>query len=382
MSDRRWPWGLLPFALLIGLAVVVTQTGLLERLRGGFPPVEALTVTRTILSPDQIELHVVNGGPEPVTVAQVVVDEAFWSFTITPSQTVPRFGRATITIPYPWVEYEAHAVSLLTSSGLTFEHEIPLAVATPTSAGSLGTFTLIGLYVGVLPVAIGLMFLPLLRRLSRDWFEFMLALTAGLLIFLGVDALHEALEEAREVASAFQGTMLVLLGALGSWLLLQLAAGKRSRTNDAAGRASIAWLVALGIGLHNLGEGLAIGSAYAVGEAALGAFLIIGFMIHNTTEGLAIVAPVAQDKPAIRTLAAMGALAGVPTIFGVWIGGTAVSPALATLFLAVGVGAIAQVVMALFRMFGREGQGVWRPSTAGGVLAGLVVMYVTGLLVA
>jgi len=381
MSDRRWPWGLLPLALLIGLAVVVTQTGLLERLRGGFPPVEELTVTRTILSPDQIELHVVNGGPEPVTVAQVVVDEAFWSFTITPSQTVPRFGRATITIPYPWVEYEAHAISLLTSSGLTFEHEIPLAVATPTSAGSLGTFTLIGLYVGVLPVAIGLMFLPLLRRLSRDWFEFMLALTAGLLIFLGVDALHEALEEAREVASAFQGTMLVLLGALGSWLLLQLAAGKRSRTNDAAGRASIAWLVALGIGLHNLGEGLAIGSAYAVGEAALGAFLIIGFMIHNTTEGLAIVAPVAQDKPAIRTLAAMGALAGVPTIFGVWIGGTAVSPALATLFLAVGVGAIAQVVMALFRMFGREGQGVWRPSTAGGVLAGLVVMYVTGLLV-
>jgi zinc transporter ZupT len=324
----------------------------------------------------------VNGGPDPVTVAQVVVDEAFWAFTIEPSNTVPRLGRATITIPYPWVEYEPHNVMLLTSTGLTFEHEIPLAVATPTTAGSLGVFTMIGIYVGVLPVVIGLLFLPLLRRLSREWFEFMLALTAGLLIFLGVDALHEAIELSAEVAPAFQGVPLVLLGVMGTWLLLQMVAGPRTRVEGAAGRFSVAWLVALGIGLHNFGEGLAIGSAYAVGEAALGAFLIVGFMLHNTTEGIAIVAPVAQDRPRIGTLLGMGALAGIPTIFGAWLGGTAFSPLMASLFLAIGVGAIVQVVVALFRMFGRAGQGVWRPSTAGGVLAGLVVMYVTGLLVA
>ncbi|MEX0691272.1 MAG: hypothetical protein WD934_07190 [Gemmatimonadales bacterium] len=382
MTTRQWPWGLLPLALLAGLVVLVTQTGLLDRLRGDFPPVEQLTVTRTVLSPEQITLHLVNGGPDPVTVAQVVVDEAFWAFTIEPSNTVPRLGRATITIPYPWVEYEAHNVMLLTSTGLTFEHEIPLAVATPTTAGSLGVFTMIGVYVGVLPVVIGLLFLPLLRRLSREWFEFMLALTAGLLIFLGVDALHEAIELSAEVAPAFQGVPLVLLGVMGTWLLLQMVAGPRTRVEGAAGRFSVAWLVALGIGLHNFGEGLAIGSAYAVGEAALGAFLVVGFMLHNTTEGIAIVAPVAQDRPRIGTLLGMGALAGIPTIFGAWLGGTAFSPLMASLFLAIGVGAIVQVVVALFRMFGCAGQGVWRPSTAGGVLAGLVVMYVTGLLVA
>lgn len=382
MSGHRILWGLAPIVLLAGLVLLVTQTGMLDRLRGGFPPVEELSVTRTVLEPGSIELHVVNGGPETVTVAQVLVDDAFWAFTITPSNTIPRLGRAVIRLKYPWVEYEAHHVKLLSSTGLTFDSEIAVAVTTPTTRGSIGIFTLIGIYVGLLPVLIGLLFLPLLRRLTREWFEFMLALTAGLLIFLGVDALSEAIELAAEVAPAFQGISLVLLGALGSWLLLQMVAGKRSNTQDASGRFSVAWLVAFGIGLHNLGEGLAIGSAYAVGEASLGAFLIVGFMIHNTTEGLAIVAPVAQDRPSLVTLAGLGALAGIPTIFGAWIGGTAFSPMVATLFLAIGVGAIAQVVVSLFRMFGRSGEGVWRPTTAGGVLTGLALMYMTGLLVA
>lgn len=383
MSERRWSWALLPLLLLAGLALAVSQTGILERLRGPFPPVEALTITRATLAPGQIRLDVVNGGPEPVTIAQVTVDEAFWDFTIAPAATIERFGRGTIEIPYPWVTDEAHVVSLMTSTGLTFEHEIPLAVATPTIDGAhLGLFTLIGLFVGVLPVAIGLLFLPLIRRLSREWFEFMLALTAGLLIFLGVDALEEALETATAVPGAFQGTMLVLLGGLGGFLVLQLVGGSRSRAEGVAGRRAVAWLIALGIGLHNLGEGLAIGAAWAVGEASLGAFLVIGFMLHNTTEGLAIVAPVAKDKPAISTLVAMGALAGVPTIVGTWIGGFAFTPTLATLFLAIGIGAIVQVVVALFGMFARGDEPVWRPAIAGGVLSGLVLMYATGLLVA
>lgn len=382
MNAGRWWWGLVPLAFLAGLVLLVTRTGVLDRLRGDFPPVEELTVTRTVLSPDRIELHVVNGGPEPSTVAQVIVDDAFWAFTIAPSNTIPRLGRAVITLTYPWVEHETHVIKLLTSTGLTFESEIAVAVVTPTTRGSIGVFTLIGIYVGVLPVLIGLLFLPLLRRLSREWFEFMLALTAGLLLFLGVDALAEAVELAAQVAPAFQGIPLVLLGALGTWLLLRMVSGQKSLADDAPGRFSVAWLVALGIGLHNLGEGLAIGSAYAVGEASLGAFLVVGFMLHNTTEGLAIVAPVAHDRPSLGTLAGMGALAGIPTVFGAWIGGTAFSPMLATLFLAIGVGAIAQVLVALFRMFGRSGQSVWRPSTAGGVLAGLLLMYATGLLVA
>jgi ZIP family zinc transporter len=381
MNGRRWIWGLAPLVCLAALGVLLIQAGLLDRLRGSFPPVEELTIERVTLSPGFIDIGVVNGGPEPVTIAQVMVDEAFWDFTMEPSATVNRFGRATISIPYPWVREEAHLVALLTSTGLTFEHEIPVAVASPTvDRASLTLLTMIGIYVGVLPVAIGLLFLPFIRQLSDRWFEGMLALTAGLLIFLAADATSEALETAAEVPAAFQGVAIVLLGALGTFLVLQLVGGAASKESVAA-RRSAAWFIALSIGLHNLGEGLAIGAAYALGEAALSAFLVIGFMVHNTTEGLAIVAPVAKDHPRVAALAGMGALAGFPTILGAWIGGFAFTPTVATVFLAIGVGAILQVIVVLFRMFNRAGQNIWRPSIAGGVLSGLALMYLTGLLV-
>jgi zinc transporter ZupT len=162
-----------------------------------------------------------------------------------------------------------------------------------------------------------------------------------------------------------------------------MAARRRLTEQGAPARRAVAWLIALGIGLHNLGEGLAIGAAYSLGEASLGAFLVIGFMLHNSTEGLGIVAPIAQDRPSVKTLAALGLLAGGPTILGAWIGGMAYSPLWATLFLAIGAGAIAQVVIALYRVVARESEGlVWTPLTAGGMLAGMLVMYATGLLVA
>jgi zinc transporter ZupT len=381
----RWAWALLPLVLLAALAVMVARGGLLDFLRAGAPPVEELTFERVTLAPGSMRLTVVNGGPDPVTVAQVMVDEAFWTFTMEPGFTVHRLGRATVEIPYPWVENEAHKVALLTSTGLTFEHEIAVARVSPTvDAGFFGLFGLIGLYVGILPIAIGLLWYPLLRGLERRWLHFVLALTAGLLIFLGADALHEALESGAAVAGAYQGTLIVLIGSLGTLLFLQAVAGARARREGAEGRRAVAWLIALGIGLHNLGEGLAIGAAYALGEAALGAFLIIGFMLHNSTEGLAIVAPIAKDRPRIATLAALGALAGAPTILGACLGGVAYSPTLATLFLSVGAGAIAQVVVVLYRTVAREqeGESLWTPLTAGGLVAGMLVMYGTGLLVA
>lgn len=175
----------------------------------------------------------------------------------------------------------------------------------------------------------------------------------------------------------------MVTASLGTLLLLQLFSRSHTGVGGAEGRRTVAFLIALGIGLHNLGEGLAIGAAYALGEAALGAFLIIGFMLHNTTEGLGIVAPIAQDRPKIVTLAGLGLLAGVPTIFGAAIGGIAYSPLYATLFLAVGAGAIVQVVIALAKVVGRDLEGgAWSPATAGGLLAGLLIMYVTGLMVA
>lgn len=380
-----WVWALLPLALLAALSVAVARGGVLDFMRAGVPPVEELTFERVTLRPGQFSVDVVNGGPDPVTIAQVMVDEAFWRFTVTPGPTVDRLGRATIEIPYPWVENEPHRIAVLTSTGLTFEHEIAVARETPRlDAPFFGVFALIGLYVGVVPVAIGLLWYPALRRLERRWLHFLLALTGGLLLFLGVDAVQEALESAEDVAGAFQGPLLVLLGVVGTLLLLQAVSASRTSRGGETGRRTVAWLVALGIGLHNLGEGLAIGAAYVTGEAALGAFLIIGFMLHNSTEGLAIVAPIARDRPRLATLAGMGALAGVPTIFGAWIGGAAFSPTLATLFLAIGAGAITQVIIALYKVVARDpAEGaVWTPLTAGGLIAGMLVMYGTGLLVA
>jgi zinc transporter ZupT len=383
---KRWGWFALPLVLLAALSLVVVKGGTLSRLARGLPPVEELTVDRVRLTPSHITLDIVNGGPDPVTVAQVMVDEAFWTHTMTPDRTVPRLGRARIEIPYPWVEGEPHQIKLVTANGITFDHEIAIAAETPRADGGYFlTFSLIGLYVGVLPVAIGLLWLPFLKRLDRRWIHFALALTGGLLVFLAVEALHEALELAERVAGAFQGTGLVALGAFGAWLSLQAfsGVGKRETDNPGAARLRLAFLIALGIGLHNLGEGLAIGAAYAQGAAALGSFLIVGFMIHNTTEGLGIVAPIAQDDPSLKTLVLAGLLAGGPTIVGAWLGGLAYSPLLGTVCLAVGAGAILQVVGVLYKVVGREaGETVWTPLNAMGVAAGLVIMYATGLLVA
>jgi ZIP family zinc transporter len=382
-------WFLVPLVLLGVLALIVLKGGTLSRLARGLPPVEELSVDRVVLRPGHIIVDVVNGGPDPVTVAQVMVDEAFWAHTMTPKREVGRLGRARIDIPYPWMEGEPHQIKLVTATGVTFDHEILVAAETPRADGGYFlVFTLIGLYVGVLPVAIGLLWLPFLKRLERRWIHFALALTGGLLIFLAVEALHEALEMADRVAGAFQGVGLVAIGVVVSWLVLQAFGGAGTREQGggpggpAAGRMRLAFLIALGIGLHNLGEGLAIGAAYAQGAVSLGAFLIVGFMIHNTTEGLGIVAPVAQDNPPLRMLIKAGLLAGGPTILGAWLGGISYSPLLATLCLAVGAGAILQVIGVLYRALAQETETVWSPLNAFGVGAGLVLMYATGLLVA
>lgn len=378
----RWVWALLPLALLVVLVVVLLRVGLLGVFEAAFPPVEELTIDRVVLRPGQMLIHVTNGGPEPVTVAQVLVDEAYWEYTIEPEPTIPRLGRATLTLPYPWVEGDAHEIRLITSTGVTFDHTVEVAAESPRLDGRyLATFTLLGVYVGVIPVFLGLLWFPFLRQLAQRWVAFFLSLTAGLLLFLGVDALDEALEVAETLPPAYQGTALVMVGVVITVLAL-VAVSRRvvSGADAARRRLALAFLIALGIGLHNLGEGLAIGAAYSLGKIALGTFLVIGFAIHNTTEGLGIVAPIARDRPPLATLALLGALAGVPTILGAWLGGFTYSPVMATLFLAIGAGAIFQVVYELIKLMGGE-----RPALSyqvAGFAAGLLVMYITGLFVA
>lgn len=381
---------LLPVALLAAMIYLFATWG--GALIGPVPvPPEALgklEVERMAFRPGGIAVQVINTGPSELTVAQVAVNDALWGFSLSPEGPIPRLGRATLDIPYPWLEGEPHAVKIVTSNGLAFSAAVPVAASAPEPGpSSFLLFALLGIYVGVVPVFLGLLWFPVMRRLGRGTMDFFLALTAGLLVFLGLDAVHEALELAGRVPGPFRGFSLVGIGLLGAFLALVVVSRRtvadQSGRPEAERRLALAYLIALGVGLHNLGEGLAIGAAYALGELALGAFLVIGFTLHNTTEGFGIVAPVARHGAALRHLAALGLVAGLPTILGTWLGGFTYSDVWATLFLAIGAGAIFQVVYEIARLPGREGAG-WlaAPASFAGLLAGLLIMYATGLLVA
>ena len=389
-NARRWGasallWALIPVLLLGALLamLVITGAGLGARTA---PPIEELTIDRiTLPAHNQIVVELTNGGADPVTIAQVQVDDAYWAFDITPSTTVPRLGRATITIPYPWVQDEAHFIKLLSSNGVTFEGEVAVATVTPgASAATVWQYALLGIYVGFIPVGLGLMWYPFLRRLGRSGMQAVLSLTVGLLVFLLFDTIAEALEIVAKTAGVFGGAPLIFLVALLAFLAL-IAIGAR-REGQVRSRLGVSYRIALGIGLHNLGEGLAIGAAFATGSAALGAFLVIGFTLHNITEGIGIAAPIARERPQLWHFVALAGLAGLPAVLGVWIGGFVYNNLAAAVFLALGAGAIAQVIYEVGRLILRQsdedGSPVLSPATFGGFVAGIVIMYATALLVA
>jgi zinc transporter, ZIP family len=390
-ATRLWLAGLIPLALLAVLVAVIVKTSPGDALQHrAVPPVERLAIERAVLRPDVILLKVVNDGPDAVTIAQVTVDDAYWAFSADNGTVLKHLGRTTLTIPYPWVEGEAHLVKLLTSTGTAFEHEIAVAVPSPElNWRHLATFALIGLYVGVIPVALGLLWFPMASRLGRNGLDVLLAVTLGLLVFLLIDTAHEGLEGANALPSSYQGAPLFVASAAVAWLALDLIGGwlrrrrTQAQTTTETPGAVLALLVAVGIGLHNFGEGLAIGAAFALGEAALGTLLIIGFTLHNTTEGVAIIAPIAQDRPSVPTLIRLGLIGGVPTIAGAWIGGLVYSAVIAVVCLGIGAGAIAQVIHQIARQMAGTRPITERfasPSMALGLLAGFVVMYATGML--
>lgn len=375
---------LIPILLLAGVIALFLSTG------GGLQldapvPVENLDIERYTLRRNNIELHVRNTGPDELTIASVIVNEAVMPFTVTPSATIPRLGRADIHINYAWSYGEAYGITVFTSNAIPFALDIPVAFDTPQpSPRTFWAFTLIGLYVGVIPVFLGIFWFPALRQLGRRTMTFLMAATAGLLIFLGLDTVAEALEVAAEVPSAFQGIGLIGIGAVATFLLLEAISRRQTEVtgSESERRLAIALMIAIGIGFHNLGEGLAIGAAYNVGEIALGTFLVVGFIIQNITEGLGIIAPVLRDRPSPGRLALMGLIGGGPAIIGAWIGGYTPSPFLAVLFLAIGTGAIFQVVYEIAKLIQKDTARESMPMTVfSGVLTGMLLLWVTGLLI-
>lgn len=379
----------LPLILLFGLVAVFLSAGPLGLLKTAFPPVQSVSFEKVTLEPGIIRVEIINDGPDQLTISQVLVIDAYNAFSID-HPTLQHLEKAAISIDYPWVEGLPLKISLLTSDGLIFDKEIGVATRTPQfGLPHLAAFSLLGIYVGVLPVFMGLLWLPFLRSLSRKWYDFFLSLTIGLLVFLAADALEGAFGISGSVAASFQGAMLVPLGFFFSLLLL-LAFGQQgsvdvTKKGVTSHALRLSYMIALGIGLHNLGEGLAVGSAYATGEIALGSLLVIGFMMHNLTEGIAIVAPIARkgDASQLRHLLLLGLLAGGPTILGTWIGGFVFSSLWSLVFLSIGAGAIVYVIIEIAKHMRKESaEGIFTFGNVAGFLAGMLIMYATGLFVA
>ena len=380
---------LLPLLMLGTVIFLLFQRGIGLQLTSP-APIENLEFERVVLRSGEIEAHVINTGPEALTLAQAQIgwtNRASWEFDAEPSPTIPRLGRAIVRIPYPWTPGEPYEIALITANSLVFTHEIEIAAETPQPGPQmLGAFALLGIYVGVIPVFLGILWLPFLRSLPRHWYFFLLSLTVGLLVFLGVDALEDALENAERVPGPFQGVALILIGFSMSLLGLYFISGwlkRRQAATESSTPILLAYTIAFGIGVHNLGEGLAIGGAYALGEFATTFLLVVGFMVHNLTEGVAVVAPVVRTEFKWSHLVWLGLLAGAPTIAGTLLGAFTYTALWAVLFLAIGAGAVFQVVIEITRHQIRQAGAASLASgmSVAGFALGLLIMYVTGLFV-
>jgi zinc transporter ZupT len=414
ISDKKLiAFAIIPFVVLTAMILFLFSPIGQSFLNSGVPMPE-VTIEKIEFQEGRIVAFIRNTGPVDITIAQADINDRIHLAAIEPSRSLPRLTEAQVIIPFPWNPAEPYEVGITTSDGVRFSKNVEAAaqVLTPNVEQVL-LFAIIGAYVGIIPIMIGLLWYPFIRRLNTNKYNFFLSLTAGLLVFLGIDAVLESNEIISEnVAAIFNGQVLIVMVVIVSFLVLLYAsetltqrAAKKSvsanySTSSLSSSASttsqqqqelikplaISLMIAIGIGLHNFGEGLAISAAVLLGKAALGTFLIVGFTLHNTTEGLAIVAPIAKSgKVMIRKLIVMGFIAGAPTIAGAWIGGFLYSPLAAVIFLSVGAGAIFQVVYSITSWIShtssRNRKSLINASTIAGFAIGMLIMYTTGLLI-
>ena len=335
---------------------------------------------------NEIQATVRNTGPVGVNVVVADVNDRIQPAAIEPDIHLERFETGLVRIPYDWNEGQPYTIGLTIDDGTRFEKKIDAASASLEPNSELFVFLgIIGLLIGVVPIMIGLLWYPFIKKLGKNAFNFFLAFTIGLLLFLGLDAIEEAFEISdTHLAPVFNGELLiatvVILSFLGLYGIGNILI-KRSEFSKLSKGLAISLMVAVGIGLHNLGEGLAVGAAIALGQVALSTFLIIGFAIHNTTEGLAIAAPLTRTKSVIGKMVGFGLIAGIPAIFGTWIGGFSFSPFFTIIFLSIGAGAIFQVIWSIFKFIKEESDSFSSISIICGIASGLVVMYLTSIII-
>ena len=377
--------GVIPFAFVIVLMLYIFGPGS-DLLDFGIALPE-ITIEKVDFIDSEIQATVRNTGPIPVQVVVADVNDRIQPAAVEPDGYLERYETTLVRIPFEWNEAEHYRIGITIDDGTRFEKEIESAAFALEFTLDLAIFfAIIGTYVGIIPVMIGLLWLPFIKKISKQKYHFFLALTAGLLLFLAIDSIEESIEVSNEnLANSFNGALLVSTVVVLSFLALYYVGNKIISKSDSlhfSKPVAIGLMISIGIGLHNFGEGLAIGAAVGIGSIAFSTFLIVGFALHNTTEGIAIAAPMSRGKLMIGKLAIMGLIAGSPAIFGAWIGGFAYSPFTSVVFLAIGAGAIFQVILVLLKWIQKENDGnLSTLSVVSGFAIGMLVMYFTSIFV-